>query len=600
MEKAWMIHLPGVNLNEAIRRMENGEESPIFHNDGSVATEEAHEPVKTVPPSEQPESSPAEYSNAEDYEFDESQDFDNSTDGMGFLVVEPRKAGYMGPQSGIAALKFLQTLPLYMPINSISPLSLDDFSAPDSSTSSTADIRALAKPRDGSWPLLYNIVLAIGAFVGDTDATKCDIPFYRAARKHLSMDIPEKGSLSYVQALVLMANYLQKRNKPNSGFVLIGIGFSMALAIGLHREFGLPRTTPFTMELRRRAWWTLFIFVSGAQLTLGRPAVSLVGVNVRLPSDLDDQDLAVDMEELPEPKDGPTVTSCLIAQVKLAKIANMVQVELLTNQIPSSEKAMSLDRNIASWHKELPAYFDGQRVLKPWFEIPKKILIWRSFHLRVVLNRPILFQAITARSQLATSIGPIGSCLTAAEECVESICDFLESGDKQSRGLAWYATYWLITASFVQATCYLYDPAHGLAPGWKAHLKRAVDCLSILGSAHGMALRARDILQRLLDQGRFLPLPNDAESGTTVDFPQGDWREFWGQSGFPRRNYTTSAPTQVQASHALPAMDMDMSFPWYTQASSDAELLDAAGGIMLQSYSDAAGPYFENGSWMPA
>lgn len=189
------------------------------------------------------------------------------------------------------------------------------------------------------------------------------------------MDILEKGSLSYVQALVLMANYLQKRNKPNSGFVLIGIGFSMALAIGLHREFGLPRTTPFTMELRRRAWWTLFIFVSGAQLTLGRPAVSLVGVNVRLPSDLDDQDLAVDMEELPEPKDGPTVTSCLIAQVKLAKIANMVQVELLTNQIPSSEKAMSLDQNIASWRKELPAYFDGQQVLKPWFEIPKNILI---------------------------------------------------------------------------------------------------------------------------------------------------------------------------------------------------------------------------------
>lgn len=94
----------------------------------------------TMGPSEQPESSPAEYSNAEDYEFDESQDFDNSTDGMGFLVVEPRKAGYMGPRSGIAVLKFLQSLPLYMPINSISPLSLDDFSAPDSSTPSTADI----------------------------------------------------------------------------------------------------------------------------------------------------------------------------------------------------------------------------------------------------------------------------------------------------------------------------------------------------------------------------------------------------------------------------------------------------------------------------
>lgn len=118
---------------------------------------------------------------------------------------------------------------------------------------------ALAKPRDGSWPLLYNMVVAIGAFVGGTDALDNDVPFYKGARQNLTMDILEKGSLSYVQSLVLMANYLQKRNKPNSGFVLIGIGFSMALAIGLHREFGLPSSSPFTMELRRRAWWSLLI-----------------------------------------------------------------------------------------------------------------------------------------------------------------------------------------------------------------------------------------------------------------------------------------------------------------------------------------------------
>lgn len=312
------------------------------------------------------------------------------------------------------------------------------------------------------------------------------------------MDILEKGSLSYVQGLTLMANYLQKRNKPNSGFVLIGIGFSMALAIGLHREFGLPSSTPFTMELRRRAWWTLFIFVSGAQLTLGRPPVSLVGVNVRLPSNLDDSDLAVDMEQLPEPKEGPTMTSCLIHQIKLAKVANMVQVELLTRQIPSHDKATILDRAIAKWRKDLPSYFDKQTTPEPWFEIPKRILIWRSFHLRIILNRPILFKTITARESLDTAIGPIFACLAAADECVDSICGYVEGGIEHLRGLAWYATYWLITASFVQATCYVYNPAHTLAPAWKRHLKRAVDSLSNLGATHGMALRARDILKKLL------------------------------------------------------------------------------------------------------
>lgn len=85
------------------------------------------------------EASPAEASNAEDYEFDESQDFDNTTDGMGFLVAEPGKAGYMGPQSGVAAVKFLQSLRLYSPLSNPSKTSLDE---PDTSlpVASSSDI----------------------------------------------------------------------------------------------------------------------------------------------------------------------------------------------------------------------------------------------------------------------------------------------------------------------------------------------------------------------------------------------------------------------------------------------------------------------------
>lgn len=83
-------------------------------------------------PTEQPSTNVTEHSNAEDYEFDESHDFDNSIDGMGFLTADPHKAGYTGPQSGIAALKFLQSLPLYLPLNSLStPSSLDDDGLPN-------------------------------------------------------------------------------------------------------------------------------------------------------------------------------------------------------------------------------------------------------------------------------------------------------------------------------------------------------------------------------------------------------------------------------------------------------------------------------------
>jgi hypothetical protein len=97
-------------------------------------------------------------------------------------------------------------------------------------------------------------VIALGAFVGETGVANNDVPFYKIARQHLTMDILEKGSLSYVQSMILTADYLQKRNKPKSGFFIIGIGWSMALAIGLHREFRLPTSSTFTMEIRRRVW----------------------------------------------------------------------------------------------------------------------------------------------------------------------------------------------------------------------------------------------------------------------------------------------------------------------------------------------------------
>ncbi|KAL4978150.1 hypothetical protein BDW66DRAFT_165195 [Aspergillus desertorum] len=539
IEKAWAAYLPSIDLQEA---------SKIKHQ---------HDLTHST---EQPTTSVAEHSNAEDYEFDESQDFDNSTDGMGFLTVDPHKAGYTGPQSGVAALKFLQSLSLYIPLGSFIPASsLDD----DDICEST--LGALAKPRDGSWPLLYNIVLAIGAFAGDSNGTKMDIVFFKEARKRLSMDVLEKGPLSYVQAIVLMANYLQKRNKPNAAFILVGIGFSMALAIGLHREFGMPTTSPFTMEVRRRVWWTFFIFVSGVQLILGRPAVSLVGVNVRLPANVDDHDLAVDMEELPESSTGPT----------LPKIANAIQVELLTHHLPSPAKAQDLEQRISSWHNDLSAHFDAEVHLEPKFDIPRRVVLWRSYHLRNVINRPFLFQNITPKSELDTS----------ADMCVTSICGSLESTDNRQRGLTWYATCWLLTASFVQATCYVYGHTHPLAESWRSHIQRAVDCLGSLGSSHDMALRARAALQKVLEHGheRTSPGSFDPFSLSQPGPLRPPWSPAaWGENPALRNPFGQSFGSNLR----------------YPQGSFGAEFLDAAGGLMIQNlFGSTEGS--RNSSWTP-
>lgn len=215
----------------------------------------------------------------------------------------------------------------------------------------------------------------------------------------------------------------------------------------------------------------------------------------------------------------------------------------------------------------------------------------------------MLFQKITAKAEIDEKLELIRACLTGAEECVQSICGFVESGNEQPRGLAWYATYWLITASFVQATCYIYNPSHALAAQWREHLKRAVDCLAKLGAAHSMAFRARDILKMLLgilhaicymhavlnitDQSESSALFGDS-TALTPSNGQEAALDFW-LSNMPR-----------WASQPDPMLSMEGmgSFPWYAQGSADAELLDATGGIMLQVNSDSLGPYSEQRPWM--
>jgi hypothetical protein len=76
------------------------------------------------------------------------------------------------------------------------------------------------------------------------------------------------------------------------------------------------------------------------------------------------------MENPPDSRDGPSTAACLVQHAKLAQIANMVQVELLAHQIAGHERAVTLDRSIAQWYRNLHGYFDENTMLETWFEIP--------------------------------------------------------------------------------------------------------------------------------------------------------------------------------------------------------------------------------------
>ncbi|KAJ3503822.1 hypothetical protein NM208_g16438 [Fusarium decemcellulare] len=572
LEAAWKRFLPDIDMSHAIHAVETGEAQPA----ASLKT-----PSTFEPPDDHQQDDPAlsgnkgemrtpspqepEMDTMEALEWDETLELGTLADGIGSLSFQARPSGYMGPQSGNALLKYLQSVGNFLSdtepelLNGSPSFLRECPSELQSRVTSSAFQRscvdwyfdhfhkaypllhegffraqqmgAISKPKDGSWPVLLNMVLAVGAFAGPESSSNLDTYFYEQAHAAVSLELLQRGSLQLVQAFALMANYLQKRNKPNSGFTYLGIAFNMAMGLGLHREFSEKSISTFTMEIRRRAWWTLFVFDSGARLTFGRPSIALLGTNVRAPRNLDDTDLAVDIDALETARDYPTVTSSLIWQCKLAVISNEANAKLLERRLPPKSQMLALDDQILAWWESLPMYF--KRTPEDdlsWFDIPRMVLLWRSQHLRIVITRPFLLDVMQQRQELVLGDGDdaVSRCISAAQVCVHSIVGFCASCDTFPGALVWYATYWLVMGVFVNVTCLVYSPCHSLAMAWRAQIEQCTETLQRLAGIEPLARRATRILSKIMDLVPQSPNMTIVNANETVRMEIADiWSESW-------------------------------------------------------------------------
>lgn len=132
----------------------------------------------------------------------------------------------------------------------------------------------LPRPPGHTWALLYNAVLTLGAWcIGDDDSMLDDIFYRRAAQISAENSAFESGNLTTVQALLLLSNYAQKRNRPNTGWNYLGLAVRMAMSLGLHKEFPNWDISLLQREIRRRVWWGVYCFDAGASITFGRPVL---------------------------------------------------------------------------------------------------------------------------------------------------------------------------------------------------------------------------------------------------------------------------------------------------------------------------------------
>ncbi|KAF9886904.1 lactose regulatory protein lac9 and GAL4-like protein [Aspergillus nanangensis] len=466
---------------------------------------------------------------------------DRFVDGMASLTSRSNEGGYLGSASGAALLRFTDMrstdpagshgadmtqagysrhLSIPFALNSMSQLepfvdayfSLYHCSYPivHEATFRAQFMEIIPRPSGNAWPVLLFVICAVGVFASATQPTDVDLALFEAAKTRLSIDVLESGNLVLVQALTLISNYLQKRNKPNSGYNYMGVARRMAMGIGLHKEFPNWDTSLLTLEMRRRAWYCLYIFDIGAIITFSRPLdFPDDGLDVHLPLNVHDSDITAGTKRPPTPAPETTIYTHLRAQAAFHSATNHIYAKVISLPFPSAAEVMDLDDQcIGKWLHALPPFFQEDAPQSPKFRLCHAIMRWRYRNFRILMYRPFLVGRLMARGEhqephdtqtwgADAHVGvAIQRCLNAAQEAVELIAAFWQH-EQRTMMACWYGLYFLFQAILIPVICLRNDPQSPHAEGWRGQVLLAVEVLDRMAQMNPTAKRCLDVIQGL-------------------------------------------------------------------------------------------------------
>ncbi|OQD77076.1 hypothetical protein PENDEC_c003G06402 [Penicillium decumbens] len=484
--------------------------------------------------------------------------FGDLTDGMAALSIKPEGAGYFGASSSVVPLRALfdHGFDLNIPVRSTSsggvPLKSQLLESAPSGLIEQAFIDAYflnyhssypfvheptfraqfndpsLRPHGTAWQILLNTILALGAWSIGDDNSDLDITFYQEARAFLQQaSVFETGNLTLIQALLLLSNYAQKRNKPNTGWNYLGLAVRMAMSLGLHKEFHGWKINLLQREIRRRLWWGVFIFDSGAAKTFGRP-ILLPEENVmdaKQVLNIPDDALTPTTTSLPSESLGPTLYSGLIAQARFHLITNSVYQRLISTPSLTPEETLDLQKPMEEWYNGLPSYFRyplQPLAVQPTHPDPDNLalvrnrMLWRNWNLIILIYRPILLRWAARRwapqggSSDGSSVSSEGGaedpcetecrmrCLQNARLTIGSISEYMDNHVCTRLG-AWYMLYFLFQAGLIPIVFLMTDPSNPDATSWLQDIETTKALLTHPSfGTNRFAARCSEVINRLL------------------------------------------------------------------------------------------------------
>ncbi|KAH6867352.1 fungal-specific transcription factor domain-containing protein [Thelonectria olida] len=542
--------LPDVNIDEALASRAADVLTDAFQPTASQSPANAASPSSPT----QPGSAISETVPEEADGFDWQEDVDELADGMASLSVEPTGAGYLGSTAGVFFLRSLlfwagRSTSLigdhpkverpYPEIESSSQLSHSVasrqvierlvnsyFSVYHRSypfvhePSFRAQLHEVVqRPQRRSWQMLLHTIVALGGWCLNHTHSELDDQLYHHALSFGEDEcLFESANLTFVQALILFSNLCQKRNKPNTGSNFLGLATRMALSLGLHRELPDWNIGPLQREMRRRVWWGLYMFDSGASTTFGRPILlpETEAMDVWPVLNIHDEYLTSRTELSPKEIDEPTLYSGMKYQSDLHLKSNHISNRLLSSSGISPEGALSMDATLDRWSNTLPMYLRldyDVSLAEPSFYFNRSRLWWRFWNLKIITFRQLFLKRAVERGKgiVPTQVNQVDEkcrsiAVHAASATVASIDQYTKHREI-TRLVAWYSIYFIFHASLVISLAILGDSESPELPKWQGELNTVRHIFRNVFVDNQLAARCANILDVIVPD--YLATPED-------------------------------------------------------------------------------------------
>ena len=260
-----------------------------------------------------------------------------------------------------------------------------------------ADHKQLIGAVEPGWLCSVFMVFVFGARVLEHHDIQKSVLYQRRFLRMVQSRIGQlitTTNLSNIQALLLLQLHCHNYSERNTACMLLGCASRMAVSLGMHREGATGGFDSIEREVRRRVWWTMYMFEKNLSLILGRPsAIEDSEVNVNIPNDT-----LLDGSDVPP--------GYIDFSVRLTKISVQIKQKAYTPPLDSKQFSGSTNISVSnqllldleSWYASLPPYLSLEH-LSPMPNYRRAVLLLhiQYYHLRALVTRPFLLRNVESR-----------------------------------------------------------------------------------------------------------------------------------------------------------------------------------------------------------